>query len=109
MSQQLLSAFTSSFDSDVFCWSEVLLNKVRITLFTREDGTIIGDFRKTWYRVCCNIGLGRMACRVGDRTVTADSCECGSSDLHYAGLLIHHLRRTGSRNLRRLVFTKKRS
>jgi hypothetical protein len=64
MSQQLLSAFTSSFDSDVFCWSEVLLNRVRITLFTREDGTIIGDFRKTWYRVCCNVGLGRMACRV---------------------------------------------
>jgi hypothetical protein len=32
MSQPLLSAFTSSFNSDVFCWSEVLLNKVRMTL-----------------------------------------------------------------------------
>jgi integrase len=71
-------------------------------VFTREDGKIIGNFRKTWYRMCCNVGLGRMACRVCDRTVTADSCECGSSDLHYVGLLIHDLRRTGCRNLRRL-------
>jgi hypothetical protein len=73
-------------------------------VFTREDGKIIavGDFRKTWYRMCCNVGLGRMACRLGDRSVTADSCECGPSDLHYVGLLIYDLRRTGCRNLRRL-------
>jgi hypothetical protein len=33
-------------------------------VFTREDGKIIGDFRKTWYKICCNVGLGRMACCV---------------------------------------------
>jgi len=36
-----------------------------------------GDFRKTWYKMCCKVGLGRMACRVCDRTVTGDNCECG--------------------------------
>jgi hypothetical protein len=71
-------------------------------VFTREDGKLIGDFRKTWYKMCCNVGLGRMACRACDRTVTGDKCECGSSNLHYVGLLIQDLRRTGCRNLRRL-------
>lgn len=71
-------------------------------VFTGEDGKPIGDFRKTWYKMCCSVGLGRMACRVCDRTVTGDNCECGCRDLHYVGLLAHDLRRTGCRNLRRL-------
>jgi len=71
-------------------------------VFTRENGKPIGDFRKTWYKMCCAVGLGRMACRVCDRTVTEDKCECGCADLHYSGLLVHDLRRTGCRNLRRL-------
>jgi hypothetical protein len=29
-------------------------------------------------------------------------CECGCEKLHYVGLLVHDLRRTGCRNLRRL-------
>ena len=43
-----------------------------------------------------------MACRVCDLTVTEEKRECGSSTLHYVGLLIHDLRGTGCRNLRRL-------
>jgi hypothetical protein len=76
-------------------------------VFTREDGKLIGDCRKTWYKMCCNVGLGRMACRVCDRTVTGDNCECGRSSLHYVGLLIHDLRRTKCRNLRRLGVDEK--
>ena len=34
--------------------------------------------------------------------LTGGNCECGCSSLHYVGLLIHDLRRTGCRNLRRL-------
>ncbi len=71
-------------------------------VFTREDGKPIGDFRKTWYKMCCNVGLGRMACRVCDRSVMGDTCQCGCSESHYDGLLVHDLRRTGCRNLRRL-------
>jgi Phage integrase family len=71
-------------------------------VFTREDGKPIGDFRKTWYKMCCNAGLGRMACRKCDLTVMGDKCECGCEKLHYVGLLVHDLRRTGCRNLRRL-------
>ena len=44
-------------------------------------------------------GLFSLNC---DRTVMEDNCECGCSNLHYVGLLIHDLRRTGCRNLRRL-------
>jgi hypothetical protein len=38
-------------------------------VFSRENGKSIGDFRKMWYKMCCAVGLGRMACRVCDRTV----------------------------------------
>ncbi len=71
-------------------------------VLTREDVKLIGDFRKIWCKMCCNVGLGRMACRACDRTVTGGNCECDRSILHYVGLLIHDLRRTGCRNLRRL-------
>jgi integrase len=71
-------------------------------VFTRENGKPIGDFRKMWYKMCCAVGLGRMACRVCDRTVIEGKCECGRAVPHYVGLLVHDLRRTGCRNLRRL-------
>ena len=72
-------------------------------VFTGEVGKPIGDFRKTRYKMCCDVGLGRMACRVCDR-VTENNCEC---DLHYVGRLVHDLRRTGCRNLRRLGVDEK--
>lgn len=43
-----------------------------------------------------------MACRACDRTLMEGKCECGCADVHYIGLLVHDLRRTGCRNLRRL-------
>jgi integrase len=45
-------------------------------VFTREDGKPVRDFRKTWRKVSNAVGV--------------------------AGLLLHHLRRSGVRNLRRL-------
>jgi len=71
-------------------------------VFTRANGKPIGDFRKAWHKACCSVGLGRMGCRKCDLTVTGDKCECGCQKLHYVGLLVHDLRRTGCRNLRRL-------
>ena len=71
-------------------------------VFTRENGKPIGDFRKMWYKMCCAVGPGRMACRVCDRTVIGGKCECDRAVPRYIGLLVHDLRRTGCRNLRRL-------
>jgi hypothetical protein len=73
--------------------------KVEDWVFTRENEKPIGDFRKTWYKMCCVVGLGRKACRACDRTLMEGKCECGCADVHYSGLLVHDLRRTGCRNL----------
>ena len=48
-------------------------------VFTRDGGNRIGDFRKTRHKMGCNVGLGRMACRLCDLIVTGDKCECGCS------------------------------
>src|SRR5215470_15374128 len=41
-------------------------------VFTREDGSSIGDFRKVWAKVCCAAGVGKMVCPSCQREVTKD-------------------------------------
>src|SRR5215472_13492347 len=48
-----------------------------------------------------------MLCRKYDKVVTKSRCDCGSRDLRYNGLLVHDLRRTSFRNLRRLGFAER--
>lgn len=58
-------------------------------VFTR-DGQPVRDFRRTWHQVCLRAGLGDI--------VKVEELKHPK----YIGLLVHDLRRTGVRNLRRL-------
>jgi integrase len=98
-------------------------------VFTRENGKPVEGFRKVWASVCTRAGVGWLVC--GDCLAEAKAeakesrsalvipppadengrCpDCGKmwkrSQLKYAGLSVHDLRRTGARNLRRLAVTE---
>jgi integrase len=73
-------------------------------VFTREDGKPVRDFRSTWAAACVAAGVGRMMCKTCKTPVTDEKCEaCGATGkrLRYVGLILHDMRRTGARNLRR--------
>jgi integrase len=74
-------------------------------VFTREDGSHMVDFRKTWWEVCVAVDpvANRMFCRVCKApTINASKCanpDCGSDNVGYRGRLYHDLRRTAVRNM----------
>ena len=67
-------------------------------VFTREDGSPIGDFRKRWERLCISIGAGKMV-DVG----TLKQRGLTLKHPKYEGLSVHGLRRTGCRLLRAAI------
>jgi integrase len=71
-------------------------------VFTREDGTPVRDFRKTWWRACVQAGVGKMICSRCSLPVLGTKCgTCDSTDqIRHQGLIFHDLRRTAARNLR---------
>jgi integrase len=72
-------------------------------LFTRSNGKPVRDFRTSWRNLCIGAGIGRMICRLCHKTVVGKKCEsCGCSDLKYEGRIVHDMRRTAARNLRRI-------
>jgi integrase len=71
-------------------------------VFTRADGKPVRDFRKAWYKLCVEAGVGQMICRHCEIAATGKECEtCKRRDLRYSGLILHDTRRTAARNLRR--------
>jgi integrase len=69
-------------------------------LFTRQ-GKPIREFRKAWRKLCIAAGVGHRICCACQNVVTDSECSCGSRVLRYEGLMVHDLRRTAARNLRR--------
>jgi len=96
----------------------------------RKNGTLVKGkpvkgFRKIWATVCCSVGVGQLVCRDCHAEAKAEDKEsrkpivippptdengrcpdCGRTwkrdQLKYVGLMVHDLRRSGVRNLRRL-------
>jgi integrase len=85
-------------------------------LFTREDGSPIQDFRKTWANVCVAAGVGWLHCPTCSEKIELDDTKrryphCGRKwrrcDLAYHGLIVHDLRRCAVRGLMRAGVAQK--
>jgi len=71
-------------------------------LLTREDGGRVRDFRKRWQVLCIEAGLGRMVCTGCNEPAKGTRCaKCKGKGLKYAGLIVHDLRRSAARELRK--------
>jgi len=73
------------------------------SVLTREDGRPVKDFRKTWQNSCCSTGLGHFRCTACGEQFTQAGKHCAKCKgrLKYHGMLVHDLRRTGRREMRR--------
>jgi hypothetical protein len=69
------------------------------SLFTREDGSAVKDFCKTWQNVRCAAGVGKIVCV----THGTEQCDCTAEtrESKYTGRIVHDLRRSAARALRR--------
>lgn len=64
-------------------------------VFTRADGSEIGDFRKAWQKACVRAGLGSITCRRCGEEMNKSKCEkCKTRSGRYTGLILHDFRRT---------------
>jgi integrase len=72
-------------------------------VFTREDGKPVLDFRKAWANACCEAGLGKFSCGTCRKDFASSGKLCADckQPVKYVGLMVHDLRRTAARNLRR--------
>ncbi len=71
-------------------------------LLTREGNKPVRDFRKRWQALCIEAGLGRMLCAACNEPMSASKCsKCKGRKLRYSGLIVHDLRRSAARELRR--------
>jgi integrase len=74
--------------------------KPKDSVFTREDGKPIKDFRGAWRNLCVRAGTGRWECRKCGVVLTEAKCEC-SGVRKYAGLIPHDFRRSAAKAARR--------
>jgi integrase len=74
--------------------------KPKDSVFTREDGKPIKDFRGAWRNLCVRAGTGRWECRKCGAALAGAKCEC-SGVRKYAGLIPHDFRRSAAKAARR--------
>ena len=70
-------------------------------LLTRKDRHPVRDMRGAWQALCISTGLGQLVCTDCAHPFAGERCECGGTRSRYSGLIIHDLRRSGARQLRR--------
>jgi len=94
----------------------VVGKKPNAFVFSRDrEGSQLRDFRKTWANVCVAAGVGALHCPTCDEALTVseddDYKHCGRkwrrSELTYAGLIFHDLRRCAVRGLIRAGVAQK--
>ena len=62
----------------------------------------VHDFRKTWQRACISAGLGEYVCAACAEPWHNKGCPCGCGKRKYRGLIVHDLRRSAAKELRRV-------
>jgi integrase len=70
------------------------------SVFTREGGNPIRDFRGAWRNLCVRAGTGRWKCTICGAASTGVRCECGGIR-KYTGLIPHDFRRSAAKAARR--------
>jgi integrase len=70
------------------------------SVFTREDGKPIKDFRGAWRNLCVRAGTGHWECRKCGAALAGMKCECGGVR-KYVGLIPHDFRRSAAKAARR--------
>lgn len=74
-------------------------------VLTRPVGTPARDVRCAWRNLCCAVGLGRWVCSTPkcdvEQAKQGRCPKCKARAWKYRGLLVHDMRRTAVRNLRR--------
>ena len=67
-------------------------------VLTRAGGVPVRSIRNAWRGMCCRAGLGAMVCVKCD----AAECACARPKRKYRGLILHDLRRSAAKALRRV-------
>jgi integrase len=83
--------------------AEAIARKTRNDfVFTREDGRHVSNMRSEWQNLCLKAGLGSFVCAKCDLPFAGEKCgECGGTKRCYSGLIVHDLRRSAARQLRK--------